>query len=107
MPRRRHFRSSRESDAVYLVLSGEFRTFQNGKLLVKYDHPAVAPPGTVLGEISALRGCLPTATVVGDGVVLRIAREEFLRQLDINPVFRESVEELAKIRLGLDRLRRK
>jgi CRP-like cAMP-binding protein len=62
-------------------------------------------PGTVLGEISALQGCLPTATVGGDGVVLRIAKAEFLRQLDINPAFRDSVEELVTVRLELDRLR--
>ena len=44
------------------------------------------------------------ATVMGDGVVLRLAKTEFLRQLDINPVFRESVEELVGTRLGLDQL---
>lgn len=95
-----------ESDSVYLVLSGQFQTFQDGKLLLKGNQPITAPPGTILGEISALHGCLPTATVVGDGVVIRIAKDEFLRQLDINPVFRESVEELIKMRLELDRLRR-
>jgi hypothetical protein len=95
-----------ESDSVYLVLSGQFQTFQDGKLLVKDGQPAIAPPGAILGEISALLGCLPTATVVGDGVVLRIAKAEFLRQIDINPVFRESVEELVEMRLERDRLRR-
>lgn len=95
----------RESDSVYLVLSGEFRVYRNGELIVRNGRTVIPPPGTVLGEISAIRGCLPTATVVGDGAVLRIAREEFLRQLDINPVFRESVEELVKTRLELDRQR--
>ena len=97
----------RESDSVYLVLSGQFHTYQDGELLVKDSQPVTAAPGTVLGEISAIRGCLPTATVVGDGVVLRIAKAEFLRQLDINPVFRQSVEEMVNSRLELDRLRRK
>jgi len=95
-----------ENDSVYLVLSGQFQTFQDGKLLLKDNQPITAPPRTILGEISVLRNYLPTATVVGDGVVLRIARLEFLRQLDINPAFRESVEELVKMRLEFDRLRR-
>jgi len=95
-----------ENDSVYLVLSGQFHTYQDGKLLVKDDEPMRASPGTILGEISVLRDCLPTATVVGDGVVLRIAKAEFRRQMDINPLFRESVEELSRTRLELDRLRR-
>ncbi len=95
-----------ESDSVYLVLSGKFHIFQDGKLLMKNDEPITAPPGTILGEISVLRDCLPTATVVGDGVVLRIARNEFQRQMVINPLFYESVEELVRMRLELDRSRR-
>jgi CRP-like cAMP-binding protein len=95
----------RKTDSVYLVLSGQFQIFQNGELLVREGRPRGPAPGTVLGEISALQGCLPTATVGGDGVVLRIAKAEFLRQLDINPAFRDSVEELVTVRLELDRLR--
>ncbi len=95
-----------ESDSVYLVLSGQFNMYQKGELIVQDGRPAIPPPGTILGEISALRGCLPTATVVGEGVVLCIAKAEFLRQLDISPAFRESVEELVGTRLELDRLRR-
>jgi len=83
-----------ESDDVFLVLSGQFQNYQDGELVVPDGQPATVPPGTLLGEISALRGCLPTASVRGDGVVLRIAKTEFLRQLDINPDFRESLEEL-------------
>jgi hypothetical protein len=45
--------------------------------------------------------------VVGEGVVLRIAKAEFLRQLDINPTFRDSVKQLVGSRLELDWLRRK
>ncbi len=69
------------------------------------DHPFTAPPGTVLGEISALRGCLATATVVGGGTVLRITTAEFIRQIGMNAVFRESVEELVRMRLESDRQR--
>lgn len=83
-----------ENDSVYLVLSGQFQMYLNGELLMQDGQPVTPPPGTILGAISVLRGCLPTATVVGDGVVLRLAKTEFLRQLNINPVFRESVEEL-------------
>jgi len=83
-----------ECDSVFLILSGQFQTYQNGELVVQDGQPVPVPPGALLGEISALRGALPAATVVGDGVVLRIAKTEFLRQLDINPDFRESLEEL-------------
>jgi hypothetical protein len=93
-----------QSDGVYLVLSGQFQTFKDGILVVHDDQPAATPPGAILGEISILRGCLPTATVAGDGVVLRLSKAEFLRQLDINPVFRESVEELVGTPLELDQL---
>jgi CRP-like cAMP-binding protein len=88
-----------ESDSVYLVLSGQFLVYRDGEPLVRGGQPVTAGSGTILGEISALRGGLPTATVVGDGVVLRIAKAEFRRQLDINPTFRQSVEELVKTRL--------
>ena len=95
----------RESDSVYLVLCGSFKIFQDGRLLKEHGRPVEALPGTALGEISALRGCLPTATVVGQGTVLRIAKAEFIRQMDLNPAFRESVEELAGMRLESDRTR--
>jgi hypothetical protein len=94
-----------ENDGVFLVLSGQFRIYRDGEPPARGGQPATVPPGAILGEISALRGSLPTATVVGDGVVLRIARSEFLRQIDINPVFRESVEELVGTPLGVDLLR--
>lgn len=95
----------RESDSVYLVLCGSFKIFRDGRLLKEHGRPVEALPGTALGEISALRGCLPTATVVGQGTVLRIAKAEFIRQMDLNPAFRESVEELAGMRLESDRTR--
>jgi hypothetical protein len=93
-----------ESEGVYLVLSGQFETYQNGKLLERDGQPVLAPVGTVLGELSALRGCLPTATIVGEGVVLHLAKNEFLRQLDFNPAFRKSVEDLIGTRLELEHL---
>jgi hypothetical protein len=83
-----------EGDCVYRVLSGQFQSYQDGVLVMHDGQPATTLPGAILGEISILQGCRPTATVVGDGVVLRLAKAEFLRQLDINPVFQESVEEL-------------
>jgi hypothetical protein len=90
---------------VYLVLCSKFLIFQDGKFQKHHGRPIAALPGTVLGEISALLGCLPTATVVGYGTVLRIAKAEFVRQMGMNPIFRESLEELARMRLENDRLR--
>jgi CRP-like cAMP-binding protein len=95
----------RESHSVYLVLCGRFLTYKDGKLVKDHGRPLAALPGAALGEISALRDCLPTATVVGEGTVLRIAKAEFVRQMDLNPAFRESVEELVRVRLERDRLR--
>ncbi|MRR53801.1 MAG: cyclic nucleotide-binding domain-containing protein [Deltaproteobacteria bacterium] len=83
-----------ESDSVFLILSGQFQAYQDGKPVEQDGLPVTILPGALLGEVSALRGALPTATVAGDGVVLRIGKSEFLRQLDINPDFRESLEEL-------------
>jgi hypothetical protein len=88
-----------ESHSVYLVLSGQLQVYLNGTPLQRDGKPITRGPGSILGEISALQGGLPTATVAGDAVVLRIATAEFCRQLDINPAFRESVEELVKARL--------
>jgi hypothetical protein len=88
-----------ESDSVYLVLSGQLQVYLNGEPLRRDGQLITRGPGSILGEISALQGGLPTATVAGDAVVLRIATAEFRRQLDINPAFRESVEELVKARL--------
>jgi hypothetical protein len=95
----------RESESVYVVLCGRFLAYQDGRLLKDHGRPVAALPGTALGEISALRGCLPTATVVGEGTVLRIAKAEFIRQMDLNPAFRESVEELVMMRMDRDRMR--
>lgn len=82
-----------ESDSVFLILSGQFQTYQDGELVAQDGQTVTVPAGALIGEISALQGALPAATVVGDGVVLRIAKSEFLRQIEINPDFRESLEE--------------
>ncbi|MGH7430163.1 MAG: cyclic nucleotide-binding domain-containing protein, partial [Candidatus Methylomirabilaceae bacterium] len=88
-----------ESESVYLVLSGQLQVYLDGEPLLQDGQPVMRGPGSILGEISVLQGGLPTATVAGDAVVLCIAKPEFLRQLDINPAFRESVEELVQTRL--------
>jgi CRP-like cAMP-binding protein len=89
----------KDSNSVYLVLSGLFMIYRDGKQVVLDNEPVTVGPGAILGEISAIRGGCPTATATGDGVVLRIAKTEFLRQLEINQAFRESVEELVRDRL--------
>jgi len=42
---------------------------------------------------------MPTASITGNAVVLRISKQEFHRQLEINRMFRDGVEELANTRL--------
>ena len=84
---------------VYLVLSGYLNIYVNGRLLTKDNEPIMVKTGDMLGEISALKGGLPTATVTGRASVLRISRHEFQRQLAINEMFRDGVEELVDNRL--------
>jgi hypothetical protein len=88
-----------ESDSVYLVLSGSLQVYKDGKLLTKDGEPVTVETGGIVGEISALKGGLPTASVTGDAAVLRISKAEFRRQLDINTTFKQSVEELVDTRL--------
>lgn len=97
-------RQGQESDSVYLVVSGQFQTYRDGNLLQRDGQPELVPVGTLVGELSALRGCLPAATVMGEGVVLHLAKSEFLRQLEFNPAFRESVEGLIGTPLELEHL---
>jgi hypothetical protein len=88
-----------ENDSVYLVLSGYLHVYKDGKLLTKDKRPIMVKVGDVVGEISALKGGMPTASITGNAVVLRISKREFRRQLEINRVFRDGVEELANTRL--------
>jgi hypothetical protein len=88
-----------ESDSVYLVLSGYLHVYKDGKLLMKDKRPIMVKAGDVVGEISALKGGMPTASITGNAVVLRISKREFRRQLEINRMFRDGVEELANTRL--------
>jgi hypothetical protein len=90
---------NQESDSVYLVLSGSLQVYKDGKLLTKDGEPVTVETGGIVGEISALKGGLPTASVTGDAVVLRISKAEFRRQLDINTTFKQGVEELVDTRL--------
>jgi len=52
-----------------------------------------------VGEISALKGGMPTASIAGNAVVLRISKQGFQGQLEINRMFREGIEELTNTRL--------
>ncbi len=88
-----------ESDSVYLVLSGSLHVYKDGRLLMKDKGPITVKAGDIVGEISALKGGVPTASITGNAVVLRISKQEFQRQLEINRMFREGVEELANTRL--------
>jgi hypothetical protein len=88
-----------ESDSVYLVLSGYLHVYKDGRLLMKDKGPIMVKTGDIVGEISALKGGMPTASITGNAVVLRISKQEFQRQLEINRMFRDGVEELANTRL--------
>jgi len=88
-----------ESDSVYLVLSGFLYVYKDGRLLMKDKEPITVKTGGVVGEISALKGGMPTASIAGNAVVLRISKQEFQRQLEINRMFRKGIEELANTRL--------
>ncbi len=88
-----------ESDSVYLVLGGSLYVYKDGRLLMKDTGPITVKTGDIVGEISAFKGGMPTASIAGNAVVLRISKQEFQRQLEINRMFREGVEELADTRL--------
>jgi CRP-like cAMP-binding protein len=88
-----------ESDSVYLVLSGYLHVYKDGRLLMKDKGPIMVKTGDIVGEISALKGVMPTASITGNAVILRISKQEFQRQLEINRMFRDGVEELANTRL--------
>ncbi|MFC2069800.1 cyclic nucleotide-binding domain-containing protein [Chloroflexota bacterium] len=88
-----------ESDSVYLILSGYLHVYKDGKLLMRDKGPITVKTGNIVGEISALKGGVPTASIAGNAIVLSISKQEFQRQLEINRVFREGVEELANARL--------
>jgi hypothetical protein len=88
-----------KTDSVYLVLSGYLHVYKDGRLLMEDKGPIALKTGDIVGEISALQGGMPTASIAGNAVVLRISKQEFQRQLEINKMFRDAVEELANTRL--------
>jgi len=88
-----------KTDSVYLVLSGYLHVYKDGRLLMEDKGPITLKTGDIVGEISALQGGMPTASIAGNAVVLRISKQEFQRQLEINKMFRDAVEELANTRL--------
>lgn len=88
-----------EIDSIYLILSGCLNVYKDGRPLKKAGTPVKVKAGDIVGEISALKGIPPTATVSGDAVVLRISKQEFHRQLEVNSQFHEGIEELANARI--------
>jgi hypothetical protein len=88
-----------KTDSVYLVLSGYLHVYKDGRLLMEDKGPIALKTGDIAGEISALQGGMPTASIAGNAVVLRISKQEFQRQLEINKMFRDAVGELANTRL--------
>jgi len=89
----------KESDSIYLVLSGSLYVYKDGRLLMKGTEPIMVKTGNIVGEISALKGGMPTASIAGNADVLCISKQEFQRQLKINKIFRDGIEELANSRL--------
>jgi len=90
----------RESEHIYLVLSGKMYISRHGRLLRDENGvPVVVEAGGILGEISALRAGGATATVEGNGVVLSISKTIIQQQLASNPAFRQIMNEVANYRI--------
>jgi hypothetical protein len=94
-------REGSENQHVYLVLSGSLHiTRNNAPLRDAAGIPIAVTAGGLVGEISALRGTLATATVQGDAVVLAITQSEIRQQLALRPNLLMSLEDLMNYRLG-------
>ena len=88
---------------LYLVLSGQLKVFHGECQLCDGDGiPVIARVGSILGEISALRGGLASATISGDAVVFGVEMAVVKEQLAVNPEFRCCMEDLASCRVLLD-----
>ncbi len=93
-------REEETNDSLYLVLSGELIVSRNGKPLQDpQGETVVVGTGAILGEISALRGGVASATLAGQAVVLALAQRVIQQQLATNEPFRQSLEALAGSRI--------
>jgi CRP-like cAMP-binding protein len=89
-----------ENHSVFLILSGQFRISRDGRPICDDKGvPVVSTTGSILGELSALRGGVASATVAGDGVVFGIEMSVIQQQLADNQEFRKCMEELTQYRI--------
>lgn len=84
---------------VYLILSGRLNIYLHGQLLLNENNsPIISSVGSIIGEISALREGLASATVVGNAFVLSIPIEFIHNHMASNAYFKNCMEELASCR---------
>jgi CRP-like cAMP-binding protein len=93
-------REATENHNIYLVLSGHLQAYRCGKPLYD-DHGTeiIVNAGGIVAELSALSGKTASATVAGKAVVLGISMPVIQQQLKSDPVFRDSMKELAGYRI--------
>ncbi len=93
-------REEETNDKLYLVLSGELIVSRQGKPLLNAQGETITVgTGAILGEISALRGGVASATLAGQAVVLALAQRVIQQQLVTNEPFRQTLEALADSRV--------
>ncbi len=89
-----------KDENIYLVLSGQMHVYRNGQILRDpHGSPVKVSAGSILGEISALRGGVASATVKGNAVVLTISKAIIRHQLTRNSEFRQTITEVASHRV--------
>jgi CRP-like cAMP-binding protein len=89
-----------ENDRVFLVLSGQFMVTRNGKPICSdAGEPIVSTAGGILGELTALRGGVASATVAGNGMVFGITMSVVRQHLADDQAFRSCMEELTQYRV--------
>jgi CRP-like cAMP-binding protein len=89
----------KETDGVYLVLSGSLAVTIHDLPVLDSGKPVFITAGGIAGEVSAIQGGPATSTVAGDAVVLKISKDDFLRQVNVNQDFRKGLERLVELRL--------
>ncbi len=93
-------REGQENEHVYLVLSGSLRISRgDAPIHDPAGNPVAVTAGGLVGEISALRGTVATASVQGDAMVMVISKGEIKKQFEKRPHLLLGIEDLVNYRL--------